>query len=142
LRTRRERPCRRRAAEQRDELAAPQLIELHALPSQGRLQNIELAVVSQGVSEGTQQPKAGYPQGHYSNHSHTTGPLALDLDQASASGCWRWSDGNGAPVGRNGGMTTGAQFAERIELGLFTLRRWEKCACSLLLPHHRQADIA
>jgi hypothetical protein len=25
-----------------------------------------------------------------------------------------------------------AQFAEQIELGLFTLRRWEKCACSLL----------
>jgi hypothetical protein len=24
----------------------------------------------------------------------------------------------------------------------FTLRRWEKCACSLLLPHHRQPDIA
>src|SRR5262245_16290188 len=36
----------------------------------------------------------------------------------------------------------GAQSAERSELSLFTLRRWEKCPCSLLLPHHRQADIA
>src|SRR5262249_50830527 len=52
LRARRERPRGRCAAEQRDELAAPQLIELHAVPSQGRLQNIELAVVSQEVSEG------------------------------------------------------------------------------------------
>jgi len=36
----------------------------------------------------------------------------------------------------------GPQLAERIELGLITLRRWEKCAGSLLLPHHRQADTA
>ena len=38
LRPRRERPHRRRAAEQRDELAAFQLIELHSIPvSQGRI---------------------------------------------------------------------------------------------------------
>ena len=29
-----------------------------------------------------------------------------------------------------------------IELGLFTLRWWEKCASSLLLPHHLQADAS
>src|SRR5262249_1921071 len=34
LRARRERPCRRSAAEQRDELAAVQLIELHSVPYQ------------------------------------------------------------------------------------------------------------
>ena len=33
LRTRRERPRDGRAAEQRDELAAPQLIELHSVPA-------------------------------------------------------------------------------------------------------------
>jgi hypothetical protein len=38
----------------------------------------------------------------------------------------------GAPVGGDGGRDDRAQFAERIELGLFTLRWWEKCACSLL----------
>jgi hypothetical protein len=32
----------------------------------------------------------------------------------------------------------GPQLAERIELGLFTLRGWEKCACSLLLPTSRR----
>jgi hypothetical protein len=37
LRPRRERPCRRRAAEQRDELAASHSIELHSVPSQGRI---------------------------------------------------------------------------------------------------------
>ncbi|MGA7344364.1 MAG: hypothetical protein WBY01_02240, partial [Pseudolabrys sp.] len=37
-RARRERPCRRRAANQRDELAPLYLIELHSVPvSQGRL---------------------------------------------------------------------------------------------------------
>ena len=30
----------------------------------------------------------------------------------------------------------------RIKSASFTLRWWEKCACSLLLPHHLQADIA
>jgi len=46
-----------------------------------------------------------------------------------------------APAGGLGHAWLGPQLAERIEFGLFTLRRWEKCACSLLLPHHRQADI-
>ena len=46
----RERPGRRRAAEQSDEVAASQLIELHAIPaSQGRMQDIELAQISQRV---------------------------------------------------------------------------------------------
>src|SRR5262245_57687013 len=48
-----------------------------------------------------------------------------------------------APAGGDGGHARpGPQSAERIELGLFTLRRWEKCAVSLLLPHHLRADIA
>ena len=34
----------------------------------------------------------------------------------------------------------GPQLAERIEFGLFPLRRWEKCACSLLLTHHLMAN--
>jgi len=34
LRARRQRPCHRRAAEQRDELAPFQLIELHSVPCQ------------------------------------------------------------------------------------------------------------
>ena len=47
LRVRRERPSRR-AAEQRDELAPFQLVELHSMPaSQAGLQDIELAGVSQ-----------------------------------------------------------------------------------------------
>jgi hypothetical protein len=37
LRARRERARNRRAAEQRDELAPFQLIELHSVPSQGRI---------------------------------------------------------------------------------------------------------
>src|SRR5262249_10000129 len=41
---------------------------------------------------------------------------------------------------RGGCVRTGPQLAERIELSLFTLRRSKKCAGSLLLPHHRQAD--
>jgi hypothetical protein len=46
LRPGRHRP-RRRAAEQRDELAAFQLIELHLIPaSQCRLQDIELVGIS------------------------------------------------------------------------------------------------
>jgi hypothetical protein len=51
LRARRERP-RRRTAEQRDERAPLQLIELHFGPPPARagLQNIELAIVSQRVS--------------------------------------------------------------------------------------------
>jgi len=47
-----------------------------------------------------------------------------------------------APAGGLGHAWLGLQLPERIELGLFTLRRLEKCTCSLLLPHHRQADIA
>jgi hypothetical protein len=52
LRARRERP-RSHAAEQRDELAPFQMIELHSIPaSQGvELQDIELAANSQRVSE-------------------------------------------------------------------------------------------
>jgi hypothetical protein len=50
LRARRERPRRRRAAEQRDELASLQLVELHSISiSQRRMQDIELAMVSQRV---------------------------------------------------------------------------------------------
>ena len=48
LRARRERPRRRRAAEQRDEIAAFQLVELHSISaSQPRMQDIESAMVSQ-----------------------------------------------------------------------------------------------
>src|SRR6516165_10226470 len=36
LRARRERPCRRRAPDKRDELASLQPIQMHPLPSQGR----------------------------------------------------------------------------------------------------------
>ena len=53
LRTRRERPRRRRAAEQRDELAPFQFIELHSVPaSQPGSQDIELQAVSQRVVVG------------------------------------------------------------------------------------------
>jgi hypothetical protein len=49
---RRERPRCRRPAEQRDEFASFQLIELHSIPaSQGGLQDIESARISQRVSE-------------------------------------------------------------------------------------------
>jgi hypothetical protein len=52
LRACRERPRRCRTADQRDELASFQLIELHSVPaSQGRRQDIELATSSQRVSE-------------------------------------------------------------------------------------------
>src|SRR5262245_21062487 len=48
LRPRRERPRRRRAAEQRDEFATFQLIEWHSAPAaRARLQDIELTIVSQ-----------------------------------------------------------------------------------------------
>jgi hypothetical protein len=51
VRIQRERPRRRRAAEQRDELATPQLIELHSIPaSQAGLQDTELARISQEVT--------------------------------------------------------------------------------------------
>ena len=50
LRARRERPHRRRAAEQRDELAPFYLIELHSISNSPRqMQDIELAMVSQRV---------------------------------------------------------------------------------------------
>jgi hypothetical protein len=52
LRARRERPRGCRAAEQGDEIASLQLIELHSVPhSQGRLQDIELAGISQPVGQ-------------------------------------------------------------------------------------------
>jgi hypothetical protein len=48
----RERPRRRRAAEQRDEFASFQLIELHSVPCAARaeLEDTELAQISQRVS--------------------------------------------------------------------------------------------
>jgi hypothetical protein len=52
LRTRLERPSSRRAAEQRDEIAAFELIELHSIPaSQGRIADSEGAANNQRVSE-------------------------------------------------------------------------------------------
>src|SRR5262249_24530395 len=52
LRARRERPRDCRAAEQRDELATFQLIELHSVPpARARLQDIELARIGQEVTE-------------------------------------------------------------------------------------------
>jgi hypothetical protein len=52
LRARRQRPSsyRRRAAEQRDELAAPELIEWHSVPSQGRIAGYR---ISEDQSGGT-----------------------------------------------------------------------------------------
>jgi hypothetical protein len=52
LRAHRERPRESRAAEQRDEVAAFQLIELHfdPLPARAELQHIELARISQEVT--------------------------------------------------------------------------------------------
>jgi hypothetical protein len=48
----RERPRGRRAVDERDELTPFQLIELHlALPAQARSQDIELARISQEVTE-------------------------------------------------------------------------------------------
>ena len=41
-----------------------------------------------------------------------------------------------------GGVTTGAQFAERIELGLFTLRRWEMFFASPTSPSGRYRLVA
>src|SRR5262249_27539264 len=55
------RPRRCRTAEQRDEIAPPQLIELHSVPSHGRIADIELAEVSQELFGATQQPWAGTP---------------------------------------------------------------------------------
>jgi hypothetical protein len=50
LRARRERPSGRRAAEQRYEVAAFYLIELHSISNSPRqMQDIELAMVSQRV---------------------------------------------------------------------------------------------
>jgi hypothetical protein len=52
LRACRERPRSSRAAEQADELATFQLIELHSVPaSQAGMQDIELAMVSQREPE-------------------------------------------------------------------------------------------
>jgi hypothetical protein len=52
LRARRERPRSRGSTEKRDELATFQLIELHSMPaSQAGLQDIELARISQEVTE-------------------------------------------------------------------------------------------
>jgi hypothetical protein len=52
LRVRRERPCGRRAAEQRDELAPSKMIEWHSDPSSRdrAKQDIELARISQRAS--------------------------------------------------------------------------------------------
>jgi hypothetical protein len=49
LRPRRERPCHRRTAEKRDELAPSQLLELLSVSHQPGSQDIELAMVSQRV---------------------------------------------------------------------------------------------
>ena len=76
--------------------------------------------------------------------------LALDLVQATqdhretvVGGHDFTASEEEAPDGGEGGRARpGPQLAERIELGLFTLRRSEKCAGSLLLPHHLQSDIA
>jgi len=61
LSARRERP-RRRAAEQRDELAALQLIELHSVPA-AKLdgQHIELVEISQRVQRTDALPLAPWP---------------------------------------------------------------------------------
>jgi hypothetical protein len=51
---RRERPRRRRTAEQRDELASVQSVELHSVPcrqARAGLQDIELAQISQRASQ-------------------------------------------------------------------------------------------
>src|SRR5262249_7853516 len=70
--------------------------------------------------------------------------LALDLVQAAqdqretaVGGHDFTASEEEAPAGGGwGACQAGASVAERIELGLFTLRRREKCAGSLLLPHH------
>jgi len=62
------------------------------------LQNIELAMVSQEVSEGWATAEGWVPHGHHSNHSHTTWPLAL----TEGRGPGRWDGGrdDGGPVCR------------------------------------------
>jgi hypothetical protein len=57
LRPRRERPCRRRAAEQRDELAAFYLIELHSVPvRQGRVAGYRIGEDQSGGNGTILQP--------------------------------------------------------------------------------------
>src|SRR5262249_8038660 len=57
LRARRKRPRRRRAAQQRDELAASQFIELHSIPSaRAALQDIEWAGISQWICGSRAEP--------------------------------------------------------------------------------------
>jgi hypothetical protein len=63
LRARRERQCSRRA-EQRDELAAFQLIELHSIPARGSDCRI---------------PNLRWPVSGYASHSATGQPVALHI---------------------------------------------------------------
>jgi len=51
MRARRERPRRRRAAKQRDEIASSQLVELHSVPgSQGRIAGYRIREEQSGGS--------------------------------------------------------------------------------------------
>src|SRR5262245_24995954 len=102
LRACRERPRCRRAAEQRDEFATPQLIELHSVPSQGRIADIELAEVSQELFGATQQPWAGTPAEAPSPssprvHSISLPPMSFSPFLDDCHGVRRIADGRGGP---------------------------------------------
>jgi hypothetical protein len=82
LRARRERPRRSRAAEQPDEVAAFQLIELHFFPPAGaELQDIDLAASSQRVSKrlcnlvAVYEPRFSEPVCNYGGPGRTANSL-------------------------------------------------------------------
>src|SRR5262249_38692846 len=126
-----------------DELATFQVIELHSVPSQGRIAEYRIGNGQSGGVGGIRNSRRlGTPRPSFKSFPHhmaASCSISTRRQQAAVAG--GQTEMGPRSMGM-GGVTTGAQFAERIELGLFTLRRWEMFFASPTSPSGRYRLVA
>jgi len=137
LRARRERPGSGSAAEQRDELATFQLIELHSVPSQGRIAGYRIGNGQSGGVAVRNSRRLGTPRAIIQIIPHHRAACARSRPGVSkrqlAVVRRRW-----APVGRDGGHDgRGTVLQSRFKLGPPRSACGRNLVRDTCLPHPR-----